>query len=48
MSLCGTTPDDDGGDRDQDILERLGDGAPSYDGLRVCQWNWEVDISREH
>jgi hypothetical protein len=38
MALGGATPDENGGERDEDIRERLGDGAPSYDGLRVCQW----------
>jgi hypothetical protein len=32
-----TTPGENGGDRDGDVLERLGDGAPSYDRLRLCQ-----------
>ena len=40
MPQGGTTPDVHRGSRDRDAHGRLGDGAPSYDGLHVCQWEW--------
>jgi hypothetical protein len=40
MPQGGTTPDAHRGSRDRDAHGRLGDGAPSYDGLHVCQWEW--------
>jgi hypothetical protein len=36
-----TTSNESGGDRGACVLERLGDGAPSYGGSRVCQCVWD-------
>jgi hypothetical protein len=37
----GTTPDANRESRNNDVHGRLGDGAPSYDGEPVCQWESE-------
>ncbi|HEY8684898.1 MAG TPA: glycosyltransferase family 2 protein [Chloroflexota bacterium] len=37
LPLRGTATDAKHGSRDNDVHGRLGDGAPSYDGLHVCQ-----------
>src|SRR5947209_5318961 len=42
MPLCSATPDARRGSRDRGIHGGPGDGAPSYDGLRVCQREWRI------
>ena len=37
MPLRCATPDANRGSRNNDVHGHLGDGAPSYDGLHVCQ-----------
>jgi hypothetical protein len=42
----GTTPDANRESRHNDVHGRLGDGAPSYGGEPVCQWESEY-VARE-